>query len=95
MRLVVVTRHPAMVDYLREIGLIADDVEVISHASADAIRGCHVIGFLPLFLAAEAAKVTVIPLVIPKELRGVELSLDQVRGFAQAPQSFEVRLLDG
>lgn len=51
---VVVTRHPALVAYLRKIGLIGADAHVISHATPEDVAGKDVIGVLPLRLATLA-----------------------------------------
>lgn len=91
MKTIVITQHQALIDFLKEINLISEDFEVISHASPEEIRGNHVIGILPLHLAVEAEKVTTVPLNIPKELRGQELSLDQIREFAGNPRTFIVK----
>lgn len=88
--IVVVTRHQGLVDYLRSEGLLPPGAEVVQHATPESIRGRHVIGVLPLTLAALAAKVTVVPLSIPRELRGVELSEDQVRALAGPPETYVV-----
>ena len=79
---VVVTRHPALVEYLREEGVIDETTEIIEHASPDDVRGRHVIGVLPHHLSAEAASVTEVPLNLPPELRGQELTVEQVRQYA-------------
>ena len=79
---VVVTRHPALVEYLTELGVVPAGTEVVTHATAEQVRGRHVFGVLPLHLAAEAASVTEVTLRVPTELRGVELTLEQVRQFA-------------
>ena len=79
---VVVTRHPALVEYLTELGVVPAGTEVVTHATAEQVRGRHVFGVLPLHLAAEAASVTEVTLHVPAELRGVELTLEQVRQFA-------------
>ena len=81
-RPVVVTRHPALVEYLTELGVVPAGTEVVTHATAEQVRGRHVFGVLPLHLAAEAASVTEVTLWVPAELRGVELTLEQVRQFA-------------
>lgn len=85
---VVVTRHPALVDYLAELGIVAE--EVITHATAEDVAGKHVIGVLPLHLAALTVTVTTVPLNIPPELRGEELTLEQVREFAGTPATYYV-----
>ena len=81
----VVTRHQALVEYLRELNLVPAGVRVISHAAADDVRNAHVYGVLPLHLAAEAERVTEVTLNLPAELRGQELNLEQVRQFAGEP----------
>ncbi len=90
MEKIVVTRHAALVEFLREIGLISEDTPIISHARVEDVRGKHVIGVLPLALAVEARTVTEVPLHIPQELRGKELSLDEVRMYAGAPVRYTV-----
>ena len=79
---VVVTRHAALVEYLTELGVVPAGTEVVTHATTEQVRGRHVFGVLPLHLAAEAASVTEVTLHVPAELRGVELTLEQVRQFA-------------
>lgn len=91
---VVVTRHPALVEYLVEQGLIPAGAQVITHATPADVRGRDVIGVLPLSLAALAQTVTEVPLNLPAELRGQELSLAQVRQYAGAPVIYEVNRLD-
>jgi len=86
----VVTRHPALVEYLREAGIVGDNVEVVAQVTPEQVRGRHVVGVLPLHLAAEADRVTVVPLAVPPELRGQELSLEQVRELAGEPRTFIV-----
>jgi len=91
MKRIVVTRHPALVDYLREQNLIEDDVTVIDHVkSFTEIEGCHVFGVLPLSLAVHAAMVTDVPLALTPEDRGKELDLARVREIAGAPRTYQV-----
>lgn len=87
---IIVTRHQALVEHLREIGLCAEADIVVSHATPECVRGKDVIGVLPLRLAALAASVTEIPLDIPAELRGQELTLDQIRQYAGEPATYVV-----
>ena len=89
---VVVTRHPALITYLVQTGIVEEGVEVVSHADEAAVRGKHVIGVLPLRLAALAASITEVPLVLPPDLRGVELTIDQIREHAGEPSTYVVRL---
>jgi len=87
---VIVTRHHALVDYLLETGLVPDPCQVIEHATEADVAGRHVYGVLPLRLAARAALVTEVPLDIPRELRGQELTLKQVRQYAGEPRTYFV-----
>ena len=87
----VVTRHPALVELLLERGLIKDgSYELIPHATPEDVAGKDVIGVLPMALAALANTITEVPLMVPPELRGQELSLDQVSEFAGAPVTYKV-----
>lgn len=92
---IVVTRHKALVEYLIAIGLVEETDEVVSHATVKDVQGKHVIGVLPLHLAAHAASVTVVPLRVPPELRGAELDLVQVTELAGAPETYSVQRLKG
>lgn len=87
---VVVTRHRALVEYLIEIGLVPNGTPVIEHATEDDVSGAHVIGVLPVHLAALALSYTEIPLNAPKDTRGQELNLDDVRKYAGRPRTFKV-----
>ncbi|NIU02079.1 MAG: hypothetical protein GWN01_14560 [Nitrosopumilaceae archaeon] len=87
--MIVITRHKALVEYLREIGLVDDETEIIQHCdNPEVIKGKTVIGPVPLHLAALARSIINIPLNIPKELRGQELTLEQVREFAGEPVEY-------
>lgn len=94
MRIIMVTRHTALVQYAIEVGIVPPDVEVLPHITEpEEIAGCHVVGPLPLHLAARAYKVTHIPINYPRDgsLRGVELTLEQLREIAGAPETYVVR----
>ena len=91
MKKLVITRHSALVELLLERGLIKEgDYELITHATPEDIAGKDVIGVLPMALAALANTITEVPLVVPQELRGQELTLNQVREFAGAPVTYKV-----
>ena len=94
MNAIIITRHPALVEYLVESGLVPADAPCVSHADESMVTGKHVIGVLPLRLAALAASVTEIPLDIPAELRGHELTIDQVRQYAGEPVRYVIRTED-
>jgi len=87
----VVTRHPALVDYLRELGLVERGVEIATHASPTLVAGRHVAGVLPHSLSCLTASFTEIPLKLTPELRGKELTIDILRDIADNPVTYQVR----
>ena len=90
-RALVVTRHAALAAYLVEIGAVGPDADVIPHAGAEQIAGRVVAGPLPLHLAALAIEIVHVPLTMPAELRGVELTIEQVRALAGPVERYRVR----
>lgn len=89
----VVTRHPGLVEYLRELGLATEEVIVISHATPENVAGKRVCGVLPHNLSCLCESFTEVPLTLPPELRGVELTLEQVRQYAGKPVTYTVRVI--
>jgi len=87
----VVTRHPALVEYLQEQEMVEDDVEVISHATPEAVAGRHVCGVLPHSLSCLTASFTEIPLNLTPEMRGKELNLETLREIAEKAVTYEVK----
>lgn len=59
---VLVTRHEALVEYFKELGIKFD--KVISHATEEDVRGNDVYGVLPLRLASFTNIVTSIDMNI-------------------------------
>ena len=88
---IVVTRHPCLVDYLKETGLTSHDVRVVTHAGPDDVRGKNVCGVLPHSLSCLTASFTEVPLSLPAELRGVELTLEQIKRYAKPAVTYIVR----
>ena len=90
MSVLIVTRHQGLVTYLIAEGLVPSDVEVVSHASPENVADKHVWGVLPHSLSCLTRSFTEIPLDLPAELRGVELSEAQVRQYAGQPVTYKV-----
>lgn len=87
----IVTRHPGLVEYLHEIGLADAETVVKAHATPDVVKGKHVCGVLPHSLSCLCETFTEVPLLnLPQELRGAELTVEQVRQFAGAPVTYRV-----
>jgi putative CRISPR-associated protein (TIGR02620 family) len=89
---IIVTRHPGLVEVLKKDHFI--EGEVIPHATPEQIKGNIVVGVLPLHLAALASVVGVIDLNIPAELRGTELSAQQIREFSMGLTWYRVTQTD-
>ena len=89
-RTIGVTRHSGLVEFLREEGLIEATTEVVAHATPEVVKGCRVIGILPLNLAALAACVEQPVLDLPPELRGKELTAASLRQYFKGFETFVV-----
>jgi putative CRISPR-associated protein (TIGR02620 family) len=89
----IVTRHPGLVDYLREIGLADENSQVVAHATPENVAGKRVCGVLPHSLSCLCESFTEVPMALPQDLRGAELSLEQVRQYAGAPVTYSVEVL--
>lgn len=68
--------------------------KVVAHATPEEIRGKHVIGVLPLHLAALAATVTEIPLALAPEDRGKELGIERLREIAGPAITYKVTVVE-
>jgi len=90
----VVTRHPALIQYLKEVGLIDDTTPVIEHATVAAVKNKDVIGVIPLWLACHTYSVTEVPLTLTQEQRGKELTIEEVRKAAGIIQCYVVNRRD-
>ncbi|MCC7570669.1 hypothetical protein KO465_04935 [Candidatus Micrarchaeota archaeon] len=86
----VVTQHPALVEYLKELDLVEEDVRVIEHAEPEDVRKLHVIGVLPHSLSSLTASFTEIPLRLTPEMRRKELDLQTLREIAGDPATYLV-----
>jgi len=84
---IIITRHPALATYLRGLGIKAP---IVAHARPEDVKGKHICGVVPLSLAACAESVTVVPLHIPQALRGKELTYEDIKAVADAPQRYVV-----
>ena len=91
MIVIVVTRHRGLLEWLQahHPGLMVG-AEVLPHAAAEQIRGKVVIGNLPLALAAEAEVVLAPTYEVPAELRGQELTAEQLEALGCHLEAFQV-----
>lgn len=90
----VVTRHQGLLDYLVKKGLVDNDVGVVIHATADDVKGKKVIGVLPYSLACLTEMFAEVTLELPLELRGKELSLEDVEKHAKGINCYRVEKVE-
>ena len=94
---IIVTRHAPLVDFLREVypHLVPEGTKIIEHvADPSVLDGAHIIGVLPLHLAARCARVTEVPLALTPEDRANmakgDLPLARLREIAGKPVTYRV-----
>lgn len=92
---IIVTRHPSLVELIIERGIATADTPVIEHPSPDDVRDRHVVGVLPLHLAALAESVTEIEVAMTPQDRADaqfgDLSLARLREIAGPARTFVAR----
>lgn len=86
---VLVTRHEALIEHFKELGIKFD--KVISHATAEDVAGNDVYGVLPLHLASLANTVTTIDMNLPAEMRGKELSLTDIETYFTGMSTYQIK----
>lgn len=92
MAAIIVTRHPALLEYLREINYISDEdiFQVYDHATPELVTDNHVIGVLPHHLSCLTSSYTEVPMDVPFEKRGQELTIEDMRKYAGEPARYIV-----
>ena len=88
---VIVTRHVGLVEYLIKKGLATNTTAVVTHANASVVRGRKVCGVLPHSLSCLTDSFTEIPLALPLDLRGKELSGEEIEKYAGEPITYTIR----
>ena len=83
--IVIVTRHPAVVEWLSSRGITG---RVVSHASIADVMGKEVYGVLPLRLAAAAKIVHTIDMDVPADMRGKELTIEDMDRYGARINSY-------
>jgi len=87
-QVVMVSRHPAQIEYLRSLGY---EGVAIAHATASDVAGQIVIGNLPMNLACLCKKVGCADMTIPADKRGCELTLAEVQEFSNGVVWYTVK----
>lgn len=88
----IVTRHKTLVEWLNKHGITGT---VMEQVTPEDVRGKHVYGILPLWLAAEADVVTEVsmpgmPLEARKRVNGGDFSVDEMDEWGAEVRHFKV-----
>lgn len=94
MKKLIVTRHKALALYLFEKGLVEEDTKCMAFARVEDVKGYHVFGVLPYWLAAEAELYTEIQMRLPPALRERELTIEEVRFHATRHSTYRVKKIN-
>ncbi len=101
MTIKIITRHQNSIPVIKELLVekgIDGEVKVLSHFNGEALNavkdGDILVGILPINLIADINKkggrFFALTMIIPAELRGVELSEEQVRDLNPSLQEYQV-----
>jgi CRISPR-associated protein Csx16 len=90
MRKIIVSRHPAAIEFVRAERPDFCDAEVMESVTADDVRGAHVVGNLPMSLAALCARYEAIEFSGPPP-RGAEYGLKEMRACGARLVEYRVR----
>lgn len=90
---IIVTRHKALVEWLHKHHKFKpnDVIKVIEHATRKDIDEKDVIGVLPLNLACFANSVTQVDLDLPLEMRGKELTVEDIDKYYDGETTYYVQ----
>ena len=92
--MILVTRHPALVEWF---GIHHPELfftEILSHASEEDVRDQDVVGVLPMRLASCCGTFTELSLEVPAHLRGKELSVQDIDSCNPTLTQYRVIKLD-
>lgn len=91
---IIITRHIAMLKYLINKGLVDPNTEHKPFANKDDVKGKHVYGILPNRIAAYADRYTEVQLRLPNDMRGKELTVEDIEFYALEPKTYIIREVD-
>ena len=94
MEKIIVTKHKAVEQYIREAGLCEEGAICYPSVSAEFVEGKHVIGTVPFHIAAAAEYFTEIKLTLRKHLFNTELTLDQLKAMVKEVRTYKVTIID-
>ena len=88
---VLVTRHAAIATYLKELGIIDDNTEIVMNATKSIVEGKRVAGVLPYDLAALCSVYREIVVRVPVKLRGKTLTVEEIKPLVFIGEEYIIR----
>ncbi len=90
----IITRHPALIQFLKEEYNISG--EVVTHATPEMVKGRDVIGVLPHSLSCLCNSFSEVPLKFTLEMREQkqELTVKQIRAIAQPLKTYIIKRIE-
>ena len=90
----IVTRHKGAVEWIREHYPIFNRFVVIPHITEEQVKGSIIIGTLPVNLAVLAKEYWHLSMMIPMEMRGKELTLEDMEEFGCQIVKYKIEKAD-
>ena len=90
MKTIIVSRHPAAIKWINKYYPDFNGI-IKSHIAEDEIIGNRIIGTLPVQLAALAAEYFHLSIKVPAEMRGKELSIEDMVQFGCKIERFTIK----
>jgi len=88
---IIVTRHTGLVEWLQRHGITGKVIPYVDNI--DEIKGKHIVGVLPLSLAAYADTVTTVDMEFTPDKRGVDISADEMDLYKPTLNTYKVTKL--
>ncbi len=92
MKQIIVTKHEAIAKYIRASGLAPAETPCYSSVSPAFVKGCHVLGIVPLSIAACAELFTEVKVTLPPSAYDKELTFDQVCAVIKEVRTYKIQL---
>lgn len=94
MQTIIVTRHPAVEKYIRESDLVPQDTPCYPSVTENFVQGKHIIGIVPMHIAAAAELFTEVKITLRRGVEPRELSLDELRASVKQVRTYSVEKIN-
>lgn len=87
----IVTRYKGVAEYLKRKGYVEENTEILTRVQIEDVKGKHVFGVLPIWLAAHTARFTEVQLHLPDDLRGQKVGIKDIEFYMLPMRTFEIQ----